>query len=112
MRLEQRGHTPLALTQNALISALSEGLLRIPQSPVLMLPPSLASHSPWDYAPITLPLLGSGAVCPQDWRFLKGGVTSGLCSRERGEEVRGAPAAKLPKKGDLGSPHSYSESSN
>lgn len=40
--------TLLTLTQNVLISALSEGRLHIPQSPALILPPPLVSHGPWD----------------------------------------------------------------
>lgn len=124
MELKQRGgreascatHTPFGLTQNALVSALPEGLLHILQSPVLMLPPPLGSHGAWDIpnpAPITLSLLGSGVVSPQDWGFLKGGAMSGLCSREGCEEVRGILLQPTsPKKGEMELPHSYAESSN
>lgn len=69
--------TPLTLTQNVLISALLEGLLHIPQSPAVMLPPPLGSHSPWDvYWPGTdrTAITGVRSCVPIGLEFLKGGA--------------------------------------
>lgn len=93
------------LTQPIFIAALSEGLLHIPQCPVLMLPPPPDYHGPWDVAWSStdyLAITGIRSCVPTGLGFLKGGATSSSCPEGKGVkrwETRSPLQPSSPRKG-------------